>query len=155
MKFYGRTKEIDILRKIRKNSNKSAQFTVVTGRRRIGKTELIREAFGDSPYLYFFVARRTEKELCESFRSEIEAKLGEFLPGEQVKFRDIFKWVFDRLMSSGIVYGKSIRDEFKTTHSSLVVALFAYIPYFEIIDGPYIKIKAANSHHSSTRNRHR
>lgn len=93
MKFYGRTKEIDILRKIRNNSNESAQFTVVTGRRRIGKTELIREAFGDSPYLYFFVARRTEKELCESFRSEIEAKLGEFLPGEQVKFRDIFKWV--------------------------------------------------------------
>ena len=93
MKFYGRTKEIDILRKIRNISNESAQFTVVTGRRRIGKTELIREAFGDSPYLYFFVARRTEKELCESFRSEIETKLGEFLPGEQVKFRDIFKWV--------------------------------------------------------------
>ena len=93
MKFYGRTKEIDILLKIRNNSNESAQFTVVTGRRRIGKTELIREAFGDSPYLYFFVARRTEKELCESFRSEIEAKLGEFIPGEQVKFSDIFKWV--------------------------------------------------------------
>ena len=93
MKFYGRTKEIDILRKIRNNSNESAQFTVVTGRRRIGKTELIRKAFGNSPYLYFFVARRTEKELCESFRSEIEAKLGEFLPGEQVKFSDIFKWV--------------------------------------------------------------
>lgn len=93
MKFYGRTKEINILRKTQNNSNESAQFTVVTGRRRIGKTELIREAFGDSPYLYFFVARRTEKELCESFRSEIEAKLGEFLPGEQVKFRDIFKWV--------------------------------------------------------------
>lgn len=93
MKFYGRDKEIDILHKIRNNSNESAQFTVVTGRRRIGKTELIREAFGDCPYLYFFVARRTEKELCESFRSEIEAKLGEFLPGEQVKFRDIFKWV--------------------------------------------------------------
>ena len=52
MKFYGRTKEIDILHKIRNNSSEYAQFTVVTGRRRIGKTELIREAFGDSPYLY-------------------------------------------------------------------------------------------------------
>ena len=93
MKFYGRTKEIDILRKIRNNSKGYAQFTVVTGRRRIGKTKLIREAFGDSPYLYFFVARRTEKELCESFRNEIETKLGEFIPGEQVKFKDIFKWV--------------------------------------------------------------
>ena len=39
------------------------------------------------------MARRTEKELCESFRNEIETKLGEFIPGEQVKFKDIFKWV--------------------------------------------------------------
>ena len=28
MKFYGRTKEIDILRKIRNNSSESAQFTL-------------------------------------------------------------------------------------------------------------------------------
>ena len=93
MKFYGRSKEIDILGKIHANSLNHAQFTIVTGRRRIGKTELIRHAYGDSPFLYFFVARRTEKELCDSFRSEIEAKLGVFLPGEQSSFKDIFKWV--------------------------------------------------------------
>ena len=84
MKFYGRSKEIDILGKIHANSLNHAQFTIVTGRRRIGKTELIRHAYGDSPFLYFFVARRTEKELCDSFRSEIEAKLGVFLPANRV-----------------------------------------------------------------------
>ena len=93
MKFYGRDKEIALLRKIQANSMNHAQFTVVTGRRRIGKTELLRHAYGDGPFLYFFIARRTEKELCDSFRSEIESKLGVFLPGEQSSFRDIFKWV--------------------------------------------------------------
>ena len=93
MKFFGRTKEIGILRDIRSVADKSAQFTVVTGRRRVGKTELIRKAFEGTPYLYFFVARRSEKELCASFQEEISNKLGEFLPGEQSRFRDIFKWV--------------------------------------------------------------
>lgn len=54
---------------------------------------------------------------------------------------DIFKWTFNRILSAGIVHGKSIRDEFHTIHSSLVVAVFSYIPYFEIIKGPYIKLK--------------
>jgi len=93
MKFYGRQKETGVLRKVRGFSRDNAQFTVVTGRRRIGKTELIRHAYETAPYLYFFVARRTEKELCESFRAEIEDKLGVFLPGEQLRFRDIFKWL--------------------------------------------------------------
>ena len=96
MKFFGRTKEIGILRDIRVRAKKAAQFTVVTGRRRVGKTELIRKALEDgTPYLYFFVARRSEKELCTTFQDEIKRKLGLFLPGEQNHFRDIFKWVLD------------------------------------------------------------
>ena len=93
MRFYGRQKETDMLEKVRGFSRTNAQFTVITGRRRIGKTELIRHANESNTYLYFFVARRTEKELCESFRAEIESKLGVFLPGEQSRFRDIFRWV--------------------------------------------------------------
>ena len=41
------------------------------------------------------MARRSEKELCASSQDEINRKLGIFLPGEQVRFRDIFKWVLD------------------------------------------------------------
>ena len=94
MQFFGRTKEIGILRNIRTRADKAAQFTVVTGRRRVGKTELIRQTFADGdPFLYFFVARRSEKELCSSFQEEIQQKLGIFLPGEQNRFRDIFKWI--------------------------------------------------------------
>ena len=93
MNFYGREKELALLRKIRDDAKGVARFTIVTGRRRIGKTELLRQAYGDDACLYFFVARRTEKELCESFKAEIGEKLGEFIPGEQTRFAEIFRWI--------------------------------------------------------------
>lgn len=55
---------------------------------------------------------------------------------------DLFKWTFDKVLKCGIVHGKAIRDEFKTTHSSLVVAIFNLIPYFDIINGPCIIISS-------------
>ncbi len=54
----------------------NAQFTVVTGRRRIGKTSLVWKAYEDTPILYFFVARKAEGDLCEDYQSEIENRLG-------------------------------------------------------------------------------
>jgi AAA+ ATPase superfamily predicted ATPase len=93
MNFFGRDKELALLRKIRDDAKHVAHFTIVTGRRRIGKTELLRQAYGDDACLYFFVARRTEKDLCESFKAEIGEKLGEFIPGEQTRFAEIFRWI--------------------------------------------------------------
>lgn len=47
MNFFGRKKEIEILRNERELSFENSRFTVVTGRRRIGKTELIGQALND------------------------------------------------------------------------------------------------------------
>ena len=44
MKFYDREEEIRELRAIRERSRETAQWTVVTGRRRVGKTALVQEA---------------------------------------------------------------------------------------------------------------
>ena len=44
MKFYGRENEICELRKIRQLSKAGSRMTVLTGRRRIGKTELVDKA---------------------------------------------------------------------------------------------------------------
>ena len=55
MRFFDRTEEIASLRKIREMARDNAQFTVVTGRRRIGKTALVWKAYEDAPLLYFFV----------------------------------------------------------------------------------------------------
>lgn len=61
MKFYNRDKEINELLEIQKRSMVNAQMTVVTGRRRIGKTQLLLRATEGQPTLYFFVARKAER----------------------------------------------------------------------------------------------
>ena len=58
MKFYDREQEMAFLKETREQAEKVARFTVVTGRRRIGKTTLVREAYSDKPFVYFFVARK-------------------------------------------------------------------------------------------------
>ena len=49
MEFVGREDEIRELRRIRELSRNTARFTVITGRRRVGKTELVKNAFSDEP----------------------------------------------------------------------------------------------------------
>lgn len=44
MRFYDREKEINILRQNKLQAERSAMFTVLTGRRRVGKTALITHA---------------------------------------------------------------------------------------------------------------
>ena len=90
MDFIGREKKTEWLCALRAKSERSARFAVVTGRRRIGKTALLLHAFGDAPMLYFFVARQAERELCETFRAEIENKLGEPVGGAFASFADVF-----------------------------------------------------------------
>ena len=94
MKFYGREEEIAYLRKTLEQSNKSSRFTIVTGRRRAGKTTLIRKAYENERLLYFFVARKAESELCESFYEEMESSLGLPMPkGNFRSFADLFEYL--------------------------------------------------------------
>lgn len=93
MKFFDRTEEIASLHEIRRRAKENAQFTVVTGRRRIGKTSLVWKAYEDEPILYFFVARKAEGDLCEDYRLEIENKLGIPIMGRAERFVDIFEYL--------------------------------------------------------------
>ena len=93
MKFYDRAQEIAFLQKTRDAAKTTARFTVVTGRRRIGKTTLIREAYKDEPFVYFFVARKAEPELCEAYLEEITYKLGVPTLGGSRSFSDIFRYL--------------------------------------------------------------
>lgn len=54
-------------------------MTVITGRRRIGKTTLIKHAFGEDTMIYFFVARKSETLLCDELADTIRDRLGEDL----------------------------------------------------------------------------
>jgi AAA+ ATPase superfamily predicted ATPase len=73
MEFFDRDNEIAKLREIRELSQKFAQFTVLTGRRRIGKTSLVMKAYEDEPFLYFFVSRSSESELCREYADRIRS----------------------------------------------------------------------------------
>ena len=93
MRFFDRTEEIASLKEVLELSKSNAQFTVVTGRRRIGKTSLVWKAYEDEPILYFFVARKAESELCSDYIQEIENKLGIPTMGRVERFPEIFEYL--------------------------------------------------------------
>ncbi len=70
MDFYGRKKELEMLELL--ESNKPS-FVVITGMRRIGKTELIKKFCKDRDFAYFFVDKnKTTGMLLEEFRNELK-----------------------------------------------------------------------------------
>lgn len=82
MKFYDRNTERTALMQIEKRSADNSQMTIITGRRRIGKTTLIKKAFQKIPFVYFFVGKKSESLLCKEFaeiiREELHEDIGEF-----------------------------------------------------------------------------
>lgn len=93
MRFFDRNREIEKLLAIREMSRENAQFTVVTGRRRIGKTSLVLNAYCDEPILYFFISRKVESELCADCVAEIENKLGIPQLGKPDRFAQVFEYL--------------------------------------------------------------
>lgn len=93
MEFYDREQEIAFLRETREAAKKTARFTMVTGRRRIGKTTLLKTAYDDEPFVYFFVARKAESELCEVYAEEIAEKLGIPTLGGSRSFSEVFRYL--------------------------------------------------------------
>ncbi|MDR3020437.1 MAG: ATP-binding protein [Treponema sp.] len=93
MKFFDRNTEIERLNQILKKSVKNAQFTVVTGRRRIGKTSILLRAAEKKPALYFFVTRKAEPFLCQDFQQEIHEKLGVPVLGDITSFGKLFQYL--------------------------------------------------------------
>lgn len=95
MRFYDREKEIERLLDIQKHSARNAQMTVIMGRRRIGKTQLLLKATEGQPTLYFFVARKAENFLCQDFQEEISDKLGIPILGEISHFEKLFGFLME------------------------------------------------------------
>ena len=131
---------MSFLRNMREQAKKTARFTLVTGRRRIGKTTLIREAYKDEPFVYFFVARKAEADLCEVYLEEINEKLDIPTLGHSRRFSDIFRFLmqlsetrsftlvidefqdFYRVNKEIFSDMQNIWDEYeKTSHINLVV----------------------------------
>jgi AAA+ ATPase superfamily predicted ATPase len=91
MRFYDRKTELADLALNRALSEKTASFTVLTGRRRVGKTMLILESVKDQKHLYLFVSRKTEALLCAEFQKEAEEALGLRIFGLIADFAALFE----------------------------------------------------------------
>lgn len=91
MKFYDRKKEIMLLNNNLEQSKKSACFTILVGRRRIGKTALLMESYKEEKFLYLFVSRKNEAMLCAQYQSDAEKTLGMRIFGTITQFRDLFE----------------------------------------------------------------
>ena len=72
MKFYDRKKEIEILRRNWEKSAKHSIFTVMIGRRRIGKTLLLLKTEQEKKMLYLYVSKDNERVLAEKFQKIAE-----------------------------------------------------------------------------------
>ena len=112
MQFYGREAEIEELAKIRQLSRDSSRFTVVTGRRRVGKTELMERAFGDgeTPYIYLLVSQRAEKDLCALLQDDVAHVLTRPLLGRAERFRDLFRAILENSIETPLTL---VIDEFQ------------------------------------------
>lgn len=93
IKFFGRKNELSLLRETEALSHSVAQFTVLSGNRRIGKTSLVKEAYGYDKILYFFVSKKSEANLCDIFQHEVEAKLGLTILGKAERFESLFEYI--------------------------------------------------------------
>lgn len=95
MKFYSRSEEIAELQRIKELAyNDHSKLTVLTGRRRIGKTSLILNALTEETIVYFFVSRKSEADLCAGFCNEIEKQLSVFAP-KMDSFTEVFRYLLE------------------------------------------------------------
>ena len=92
MKFYNREKELDWLGHTREIAfGNHSQMTMVTGRRRIGKTKLILKSCEGTPTVYLFIDRSNEAMLCGTCAREASEALGIYISPEITSFTSLFE----------------------------------------------------------------
>ncbi len=110
MKFYNRENELAELTTIHDQANSSGRMTVLTGRRRVGKTLLALESAKKHKHLYLFVSKKAEALLCQEYVEEIRRIFTVPVIGEIRHFRDIFRLLLELSLTERFTL---IIDEFQ------------------------------------------
>ncbi len=102
MKFYGRNRELEVLN----NSYNSDgfDFTVIYGRRRIGKTALIREYIKDKKAIYYMAIESDYRLNLESLSRELNSYLGKNSTYTYNSFEDFFTELADLSKNEKMVF---------------------------------------------------
>ncbi len=74
MRFYDRETELALLRDLTERSAQFSQFTAIFGRRRVGKTELVRQHIQNRG-IYFFVEKRPANALLAEFSATLKSHI--------------------------------------------------------------------------------
>ena len=95
MRFYDREKELEILQTNWGQTTDRGRLTVLIGRRRIGKTTVLRKSTDDGgyPMLYLYVSKDNEKVLTGKFQDAAEQALGLQIFGRLETFAQFFEQV--------------------------------------------------------------
>lgn len=91
MKFYDREKELQILRRNWEKSEQKSFFTVMMGRRRIGKTALLLRTQKEQRMLYLYVSKDNEHVLVEKFQRMAAEAFGLQIYGRMESFAQFFE----------------------------------------------------------------
>ncbi|MBI4309697.1 MAG: ATP-binding protein, partial [Candidatus Omnitrophica bacterium] len=111
MKFYDRQQELSELNKLLEQTRRGARMTVLTGRRRVGKTLLSLEFAKHQKYLYFFVAKKSENLLCAEYLQDIKSSFPDTpVIGKIHSFKDVFQLLLQMAQKERFVL---IIDEFQ------------------------------------------
>ena len=113
MRFYDREDEIRILLENEAQAENTAMFTVLMGRRRVGKTSLIAKALEGKASAYLFVSRDSEAMLCRKFQRSLEEQLEIHVYGELTYFRDLFEVIMRESINRHFTV---VFDEFQTLY---------------------------------------
>jgi len=91
MKFYNRQQELNNLKEIELSSKNSSKMSIIYGRRRVGKTTLVKKAYDKKVYL--FVSKKNEALLVQEFVLIIENELDSKILGEFKSFVKLFEYL--------------------------------------------------------------
>ncbi|WP_254547406.1 ATP-binding protein [Halomarina pelagica] len=106
MTFYDRTEELDALRTAFEAPGHD--FFVVYGRRRVGKTALLKEFCTDRPHVYYLVAQEAETRQREKFVERIADRFDDRLPRIE-DWPDAFDYLGEKLAAEDAIV---VVDEF-------------------------------------------
>ena len=92
MHFIGRNQELEALETaFRGTAHGPSRMTVVTGRKRVGKTTLIRKSLKNKPSVTWFMTAATEKDLVARLTQATVSALGPIVPEGLTTFAGLFE----------------------------------------------------------------
>ena len=106
MTFYDREEELDTLTGAVESPG--SDFVVVYGRRRVGKTELLKEFCADRPHMYFLAAQEAEHRQREKFLEQVADYFDERVPRID-SWDEAFEYLGENLQREDLVV---VIDEF-------------------------------------------